>query len=160
MLGAKSSPVGSSDIIVPRGTATASACSSFVNGFNSLMMHSMTVGDPSKAWVHSGSASYISATDSSSLAGGGWASSWISTSRACWASCLPGRRALGRKVTPSLTLVASDAGSGTTWGGGRGARPCSSLNSPHGCLFIRRGEVHVEPVRRWAEGRAESTPRI
>ena len=67
------------DNIVPRGTATASACSSFVNGFNSLMMHLMMVVDPSKAWA---SSAYISATDSSSLAGGGWASSWISTSRA------------------------------------------------------------------------------
>ena len=82
VLGAGSSLVGSSDNIVPRGTATASACSLFVNGFNSLMMHPMTVGDPSKAWASSGSATYIFAMDSSLLSGGGWASSWISTSRA------------------------------------------------------------------------------
>ena len=48
VLGAESSPVESSDNIVPRGTVTASDCSSFVNDFSSLMMHSMTVGDPSK----------------------------------------------------------------------------------------------------------------
>ena len=55
--GAESSPVRSSDSIVPRGVDTTSECSAFVNGLTSLMMQPMMVGVPSKAWVSSRSAS-------------------------------------------------------------------------------------------------------